>query len=207
MGGGFHRYSVDHRWLVPHFEKMLYDNALFALIYTQTYQVTKAPLFARIANETLVYTLREMTSPEGGFYSTQDADSEGVEGKFFVWTKQEVVDLLGEEDGNLFCRYFDVTPEGNFEGKSILNSPTANAQEDFGVSAKHLSEVIEAGRKVLFEAREKRIKPGRDEKIQVNWNGLMISAFAQAYRAFDEPEYLKGASKAARFILDNMRTE
>ena len=198
LGGGFHRYSVDSRWLVPHFEKMLYDNALLARLYTQTYQVTKQPLFARIVRSILDYTRREMTSPEGGFYSTQDADSEGEEGKFFVWTPQEVMDLLGEEDGAAFCRYFDVTARGNFEGKNILNIPQAYEVDE---------DAMARGCAILFEAREKRVKPGRDEKIQVSWNGLMISAFAQAYRVFGDPVYLKGASEAARFILENMRTD
>ena len=198
LGGGFHRYSVDSRWLVPHFEKMLYDNALLARLYTQTYQVTKQPLFARIVRSILDYTRREMTSPEGGFYSTQDADSEGEEGKFFVWTPQEVMDLLGEEDGAAFCRYFDVTARGNFEGKNILNIPQAYEVDE---------DAMARGCAILFEAREKRVKPGRDEKIQVSWNGLMISAFAQAYRVFGDPVYLKGASDAARFIDENMRTD
>ena len=198
LGGGFHRYSVDSRWLVPHFEKMLYDNALLARLYTQTYQVTKQPLFARIVRSILDYTRREMTSPEGGFYSTQDADSEGEEGKFFVWTPQEVMDLLGEEDGAAFCRYFDVTARGNFEGKNILNIPHVYQVDEVAMAR---------GCDCLFEAREKRVKPGRDEKIQVSWNGLMISAFAQAYRVFGDPVYLKGASEAARFILENMRTD
>ena len=198
LGGGFHRYSVDRRWLVPHFEKMLYDNALLAQLYTQTYQVTKQPLFARIVRSILDYTRREMTAPEGGFYSTQDADSEGEEGKFFVWTPQEVMDLLGEEDGAAFCRYFDVTARGNFEGKNILNIPQAYEVDE---------DAMARGCDCLFEAREKRVKPGRDEKIQVSWNGLMISAFAQAYRVFGDPVYLKGASDAARFIDENMRTD
>ena len=198
LGGGFHRYSVDRRWLVPHFEKMLYDNALLAQLYTQTYQVTKQPLFARIVRSILDYTRREMTAPEGGFYSTQDADSEGEEGKFFVWTPQEVMDLLGEEDGAAFCRYFDVTARGNFEGKNILNIPQAYEVDE---------DAMARGCAILFEAREKRVKPGRDEKIQVSWNGLMISAFAQAYRVFGDPVYLKGASDAARFILENMCTD
>ena len=198
LGGGFHRYSVDRHWLVPHFEKMLYDNALLAQLYTQTYQVTEQPLFARIARSILDYTRREMTAPEGGFYSTQDADSEGEEGKFFVWTPQEVIDLLGEEDCAEFCRYFDVTERGNFEGKNILNIP-------------HIYEIDEDAMArrcaILFEAREERVKPGRDEKIQVSWNGLMVSAFARAYRAFGDPVYLESASDAARFILKNMCTD
>ena len=198
LGGGFHRYSVDSRWLVPHFEKMLYDNALLAQLYTQTYQVTRQPLFARVVRSILDYTRREMTAPEGGFYSTQDADSEGEEGKFFVWTPQEVMDLLGEEDGAVFCRYLDVTARGNFEGKNILNIPQAYEVDE---------DAIARGCAILFDAREKRVKPGRDEKIQVSWNGMMISAFAQAYRAFGDSVYLDSASNAAQFILENMCTD
>ena len=198
LGGGFHRYSVDRYWLVPHFEKMLYDNALLAQLYTQTYQVTRQPLFARIARSILDYTRREMTAPEGGFYSTQDADSEGEEGRFFVWTPQEVVDLLGEEDGAAFCRYFDVTERGNFEGKNILNIPHVYEVDE---------DAIARGCAILFDAREERVKPERDEKIQVSWNGMMISVFARAYRVFGDPIYLKSASDAAQFILENMCTD
>ena len=198
LGGGFHRYSVDSRWLVPHFEKMLYDNALLARLYTQTYWVTKRPLFARIARSVCEYAIREMTAPEGGFYSTQDADSEGEEGKFFVWTPQEVIALLGEEDGAAFCRHFDITARGNFEGKNIPNIPSAEEVDD-GAMARW--------RAILFEARERRIKPDRDEKIQASWNGLMISALSQAYRAFGEPAYLTHAAHAARFVLERMRTD
>ncbi len=198
LGGGFHRYSVDRHWLVPHFEKMLYDNALLAQLYTQAYQAAKRPLFVRIVRSILDYTRREMTAPEGGFYSTQDADSEGEEGKFFVWTPQGVMDLLGEEDGAAFCRYFDVTDRGNFEGKNILNIPQVYEVDEDAMARRCA---------VLFDAREERVKPGRDEKIQVSWNGLMISAFARAYRAFGDPVYLKSASDAAQFILENMCTD
>ena len=198
LGGGFHRYAVDSRWLVPHFEKMLYDNALLTRLYTQTYLVTKHPLFARIARSVCEYAIREMTAPEGGFYSTQDADSEGEEGKFFVWEPQEVIALLGEEDGAAFCRYYDITARGNFEGKSIPNIPVP-AEVDEAAMARW--------RAVLFEAREQRVKPARDEKIQASWNGLMISAFGQAYRAFGQPAYLTHAANAARFVLDHMRTD
>ena len=198
LGGGFHRYAVDSRWLVPHFEKMLYDNALLARLYTQTYLVTKRPLFARIARSVCEYAMREMTAPEGGFYSTQDADSEGEEGKFFVWEPQEVIALLGEEDGAAFCRYCDITARGNFEGKNIPNIPIDGEVDEAAMAR---------WRAVLFEAREQRVKPDRDEKIQASWNGLMISAFGQAYRAFGQPAYLTHAANAARFVLDHMRTD
>ncbi len=160
--------------------------------------------------ETLAYVIREMTSPEGAFYSTQDADSEGEEGRFFVWDSEEVEALLGIKDGALFCQYFDVRPEGNFEGgKSILNVPVG--LEDVaglaGVPAARLTEVVAAGKKVLFEKREERVKPGRDEKVQANWNGLMISAFARAFRVLGRQAYLDTAQGAARFLLEQMRTE
>ncbi len=210
LGGGFHRYSVDDHWLVPHFEKMLYDNALLARLFLEAYQATGEADMARVVRETLAYVMREMTHPEGGFYSTQDADSEGEEGRFFVWDREEVIRLLGEEDGTLFCRVFDVQEGGNFEqGKSILNIPVdletlaRFLNEDVG----RLEEVANRGRRVLFDARKKRFAPFRDEKVQTNWNGLMISAFALAHQVFHEQPYLDAAEKAANFILDRMRDE
>ncbi|MCZ6631916.1 MAG: thioredoxin domain-containing protein [bacterium] len=210
LGGGFHRYSVDHHWLAPHFEKMLYDNALLARLYVEAFQVTRKPLFQRVVDETLAYVIREMTHPEGGFYSTQDADSEGEEGKFFVWESDEVQALLGEEDAALFERYFDIRSGGNFEhGMSILNVPEdLEALSRFlQVTPEKFQTAIEKGKRILFDHREKRVKPGLDDKIQVNWNGLMISAFAVAYQAFGDPAYLEAGSRAAQFILDNMRSE
>jgi uncharacterized protein YyaL (SSP411 family) len=167
LGGGFHRYSVDSMWLVPHFEKMLYDNALLARLYLHTYQLTGKPFYRQVVEETLDYVIREMTHPDGGFYSTQDADSEGVEGKFFLWTLDEVKTILGETEGELFCTAYDVTPRGNFEGESILNIPIPFDQmvETLEVSLEELSDVLTRGRAKLFTEREKRIKPGRDEKI------------------------------------------
>jgi uncharacterized protein YyaL (SSP411 family) len=207
LGGGFHRYSVDQQWLVPHFEKMLYDNALLSRVYLEAFLLTKNVLYRRIAEETLDYVLREMTSSEGGFYSTQDADSEGHEGKFFVWTPQQVHDFLGETDGSLFCRYFDVTPEGNFEGRSILNIPRPaglvarlnNVPEDT------LLRIVEQGRKRLFEEREKRVKPGRDEKILTSWNALMMRSFAEAANALGRDDYREAARRNAGFILFRLR--
>ncbi len=210
LGGGFHRYSVDHRWLVPHFEKMLYDNALLTPLYLEAFQHSGEPLFRQIVQETLSYVIREMTDLQGGFYSTQDADSEGEEGRFFVWDQEEVNALLGQEEGRLFCRYFDVRPEGNFEhGKSILNIPVEAPElaRFLDVDLERLDGVTRRGREVLAEVRERRTRPDRDEKIQVNWNGLMISAFAHAYQVLGQPEYLEAAQNAARFILDNMVTE
>ena len=210
LGGGFHRYSVDHRWLVPHFEKMLYDNALLTVLYLEAFQHTGEPLFRQVVQETLSYVIREMTDPQGGFYSTQDADSEGEEGKFFVWDQEEVCALLGQEEGRLFCRYYDVRPEGNFEhGKSILNIPVEVSELAgfLDVDPERLDDVTQRGRKILADVRENRIKPERDDKIQVSWNGLMISALARAYQVLGRSEYLAAAQNAADFILRNMQTE
>ncbi|MGH2367030.1 MAG: thioredoxin domain-containing protein [Chloroflexota bacterium] len=207
LGGGFHRYSVDERWLVPHFEKMLYDNAQLARVYLSAWQATGDAFYRRICTETLDYVLREMTSPEGGFYSTQDADSEGEEGKFFLWTPAEVQALLGEEDGRLFGEYFDVTERGNFEGRNILHTPRFPdvVAHVAGVSEARLQEAIARGKGVLFEAREARIKPGRDEKVLTAWNGLMLRAFAEAAVVLERDDYRQAAIKNATFVLDRLR--
>ncbi|MGH9755222.1 MAG: thioredoxin domain-containing protein [Blastocatellia bacterium] len=209
LGGGFHRYSVDEKWLVPHFEKMLYDNALLSRIYTEAFLATGNEFYKRIAVETLDYVTREMTDKDGGFYSTQDADSEGEEGKFFVWTPEEVMALLGEEDARLFNRYFDVSEMGNFEDHNILH-----VEEDIDVIARlmkappeRLAEAIERGRRLLFYAREKRIKPYRDEKMLTAWNGLMMRSFADASRAFDRKDYLEFAIRNADFLLTRLRRD
>ena len=207
LGGGFHRYSVDDRWLVPHFEKMLYDNALLSRIYLDAYLLTKNELYRRIAGETLDYVRREMTSPEGGFYSSQDADSEGHEGKFFVWTPREVEAVLGSTDADLFCRCFDVTERGNFEGRNILNLPrpvSAVARLN-NLPESEFLEILARGRRLLFEEREKRIKPGRDEKILTAWNGLMLSSFAEAAGALDRMDYRESAVRNANFLLDRLQ--
>src|SRR4051812_1527261 len=166
LGGGFHRYSVDAKWLVPHFEKMLYDNALLARLYLHVYQLTKDEFARRIAEETLDYVRREMTDANGGFYSSQDADSEGEEGKFFVWSRQEVFDILDDQKPELFCDYYDITDAGNFEGHNILHVPTdiESVAAAHGLSVREAEEFIAAGRHKLFHVREKRVKPGRDEK-------------------------------------------
>ncbi|HYH86808.1 MAG TPA: thioredoxin domain-containing protein, partial [Pyrinomonadaceae bacterium] len=176
LGGGFHRYSTDARWLVPHFEKMLYDNALLSRLYLHVYQATGEEFFRKVVEETLDYVAREMRDESGAFYSTQDADSEGVEGKFFVWDKEEIEKLLGADNARLFNAYYDVTQGGNFEDSNILNiRRTAKAvAEELGVSEVELAEVVARGRRILFDAREKRIKPGRDEKVIAAWNGLML---------------------------------
>ena len=182
LGGGFHRYSVDERWLIPHFEKMLYDNALLSRTYFEAYQATREETYRRVAEETLNYVLREMTSLEGGFYSTQDADSEGEEGRFFVWSRNQIKELLGKEKGAPFCAYYGVSPQGNFEGEfSVLNiaSSPGKVSELYGTPAKDLEKLLKEGREKLFAEREKRGRPGRDEKILASWNGLMISSFIE----------------------------
>ena len=207
LGGGFHRYSVDARWLVPHFEKMLYDNALLSRLYLHFYQSTKAEFARRVLEETLDYVLREMTDREGGFYSTQDADSEGHEGKFFVWSREEIIDALGPKEGDLFCHYFNVTDEGNFEGKNILNV-TASIEEvakQHDVSSEQLREVLTGATRKLFQIREHRVKPARDEKILTAWNGLMLASLAEAAAVLERGDYLETARRNARFILTNMR--
>ena len=209
LGGGFHRYSTDAKWLVPHFEKMLYDNALLSRLYLHLYQLTKDEFARRITEETLDYVVREMTDASGGFYSTQDADSEGEEGKFFVWSKQEVIDALGKEDGELFCDYFDVTEDGNFEGHNILNirSSLEDAAARSKVDVERLRQAIERGRRKLFEIREKRIKPGRDEKILTAWNGLMLASFAEASAVLERDDYLRIAEANAEFILAKLERD
>ena len=207
LGGGFHRYSTDAQWLVPHFEKMLYDNALLSRLYVHAYQVTGDEFFRRIAVETLDYVAREMTDPNGAFYSTQDADSEGVEGKFFVWTEEEIIEVLGEEDARLVTAYFGVTAEGNFEEKNILHvpRPAETVASDLNVSVDHLLETIERGKPLLLAAREKRIKPGRDEKAIAAWNGMMLSSFAEAACVLERADYLRIAERNADFILTTLR--
>ncbi len=210
LGGGFHRYSVDERWLIPHFEKMLYDNALLSRTYFEAYQATRKERYRRVAEEILNYVLREMKSPEGGFYSTQDADSEGEEGKFYVWTKDQIKEVLGKEKGTPFCAYYGVTPQGNFEGGlSVLNiaSTVEKISELYGISVPDLEKLLEEGRKKLFVEREKRVRPSRDEKILTSWNGLMISSFVDGFKVMGNEKYLDGAKKAARFILEEMRKD
>ena len=200
LGGGFHRYSVDAMWLVPHFEKMLYDNALLSRIYLHTYLVTGNAFYRRIVEETLDYVVREMTSPEGGFYSTQDADSEGEEGKFFTWTPEEIEAVLSREDAEMFTRYYDVTPHGNFEGKNILH--VAQDMQSVGAGEEALVVArLRHCRDLLFKAREQRVKPGRDEKILTSWNGLMLRSFAEAARYLGRSDYLQVASNNATFLL------
>ncbi|MEJ7577460.1 MAG: thioredoxin domain-containing protein [Pyrinomonadaceae bacterium] len=206
LGGGFHRYSTDAEWLAPHFEKMLYDNALLSHLYLHVYQATGDDFFRRIAEETLDYILREMTDANGGFYSTQDADSEGVEGKFFVWSKTEVVDLLGAEDGRLFCDYYDVSERGNWEDHNILRvvKSSRDVARDNGVTEERVNESLARSREILFQAREKRVKPGRDEKILTAWNGLALTSFSEALIILDRRDYREAAERNVAFLLENM---
>ena len=206
IGGGFHRYSVDERWLVPHFEKMLYDNALLARLYLDAGRALNDPELMRVAREILDYVLREMTSPEGGFHSSQDADSEGEEGKFFVWTPAEVQAELGGELAAIAGRWFDITAEGNFEGRNIPHRTIglADAARLFGKSEDEMAAAIAEIRSRLFAARERRVHPGRDDKILAAWNGMMIGAFAEGYRASGDARYLEAARKAADFVMTRM---
>ena len=207
LGGGFARYSVDARWLVPHFEKMLYDNALLAGVYIEAYQATGDEHYATVARETIDYILRDMTDPDGGFYSTEDADSEGHEGKFYVWTPDEIDVVLGDDAGATFGRIYDVTDAGNFEGANILNLPKTieQAAKILGRDVDELQQELAASRAKLFAVREGRIHPGKDDKVIVAWNGLMIDALARAAAALDEPRYAAAAVKAADFIHDKLQ--
>ena len=206
LGGGFHRYSVDAIWLTPHFEKMLYDNAQLLRSYLHAWLITGLPLYRRIIDETIDYVLREMTSPEGGFYSTQDADSEGEEGKFFVWTPTEIEAILGKEAATVFNAYYGVSARGNFEGKNILHvvTPVENVAQRFQMPVEAVERSLAASRRKLFDAREQRIKPGRDEKVLTEWNGLMIHALAECGAALGRDDALHAAQNAANFILQQM---
>jgi uncharacterized protein YyaL (SSP411 family) len=203
LGGGFHRYSVDERWLVPHFEKMLYDNAQLVRIYAHAFSLTKNPLFKRVVEETVDYALREMHDSDGGFYSTQDADSEGEEGKFFVWTPQDITGVLGEERGEIFCRIYDVSEHGNFEGKNILHPILSleQASKFFRREAGEIEALIANAKQALFRERERRVKPFRDEKILASWNGLMLSALAEAIKISPQPAYLEAAKRNLEFVF------
>ncbi|MDZ4818586.1 MAG: thioredoxin domain-containing protein [Planctomycetota bacterium] len=207
LGGGFHRYSVDERWLVPHFEKMLYDNALLINAYLDGYLVTGNAEYARIVRETIGYVLRDMNDPAGGFYSTEDADSEGHEGKVYVWTPAEIEQVLGADRAATFCYVYDVSEEGNFEETNILNLPKTLQQcaAIRKLDIETLKQQLAEDRCKLFGEREKRVRPGRDDKVLVAWNGLMIDALAQAATVLDEPRYLQAATAAADFILTQMR--
>jgi uncharacterized protein YyaL (SSP411 family) len=206
LGGGFHRYATDAVWLVPHFEKMLYDNAQLARVYVHAWQVTQIPLFRRVAEETFDYVVREMTDPAGGFYSSQDADSEGVEGKFFVWTLDEIRDTLGDRT-DLFTEAYGVTRKGNFEHGNILHvarDPAVLGAER-GIAEDEVERRLAGYRRLMFERRLRRVRPGLDDKVLTAWNGLALAAFADAARVLDRPDYRAAAEANAAFLLAHMR--
>ena len=215
LGGAFHRYSTDEQWLIPHFEKMLYDNALMVPLYLEAHLATRNGAagngdYARIARECCEWVLREMVTPEGGFASSQDADSEGEEGKFFAWTPDELTAVLGAKRGLWAAEWYGVTDEGNFEhGKSALwrKHPAEQVAARLGVEQAELEGAMREARLALFAARAKRVAPGTDDKVLAAWNGLMIGAMAQAYQVLDEPRYLDAARAAARYVLEGMRQE
>jgi hypothetical protein len=196
LGGGFHRYATDSSWLIPHFEKMLYDNALLSRVYLHAYLVTGKQLFRSIAEETLDYVLREMTGPHGGFYSTQDADSEGVEGKYYLWTFQEIAEVLGKKTSQIVGDYFGVTAQGNFDGQNILH-----VVRDLEPEA---SSIMKQAKASLLKRREQRIRPSRDEKILASWNGLMLASLAEAACALERENYLAAAVANGSFLLNSM---
>jgi uncharacterized protein YyaL (SSP411 family) len=207
LGGGFARYSTDDRWLVPHFEKMLYDNALLSSVYLEAFQRTGEPAFGQVARETFDYILTRMTSDEGGFCSTEDADSEGVEGKYYVWSLAEIHEVLGGERGKTFAYVYDVTESGNWDGRNILNlpRPIGQAARLLARDEAALTAELADSRARLLAVRNRRVPPGKDTKVLVSWNGLMIAALAVAGRALETPRYLDAAGRSAGFILDRMR--
>jgi len=209
LGGGFHRYSVDAVWLVPHFEKMLYDNALLVPVYLHAYQLTGKDFYRRVATETLDWVTREMVDAAGGFYATLDADSEGHEGKFYIWTPDELTTLLDADDARLVAAYYDVTTRGNFEGVNILHVGEALAAvaERVGVAPSVVQAALDRARPILLAAREKRVHPGRDEKVLTAWNGLMLRAFAEAAAVLDRADYRATAERAADFALATLRRD
>jgi hypothetical protein len=214
-GFGFHRYSTDGRWLVPHFEKMLYDQAMLCMAYTAAFQATGEERYRTTAEEIITYVLRDMTSPEGGFYSAEDADSEGEEGKFYVWSYDEIAEVLGQTDHALICSAFGIRREGNFTdpvtgerpGANILHreSPLPAVAAEFSLSLPETEARIAKARTALFAVREKRPHPLKDDKILTDWNGLMITALAQAARAFQRQDYADTAARAAEFVMRNLR--
>jgi uncharacterized protein len=205
LGGGFSRYSVDEKWLVPHFEKMLYDNAILAQSYLEAWQLTRRPLYRQVCEEICQYILRDMTHPEGGFYSAEDADSEGHEGFFYTWPYEKAMEVLGNE-GNLFCEFYDITPKGNFEGRNILHTPFS--LEEFAarhqLNEEDLRHTFQIQKHKLWQAREKRVHPLKDDKVLSAWNGLMIYTLAEAGKTLQNETYLQAALKAARFIKKHL---
>lgn len=218
LGGGFHRYSTDREWLLPHFEKMLYDQALISLTYLEMYQATGDEFFAAVARDIFHYVLRDMTDEKGGFYSAEDADSEGEEGKFYLWSLQELIDALGDEDGRFFAGVYGATEEGNYReesrpgtrtGHNILHLPESldDKAAGLGIGRAELDRRLAALREKLFDVREPRVHPYKDNKILTDWNGLMIAALARGGSVLDEPRYTRAAAKAAQFLLDTCRDD
>ncbi|MBP1999671.1 uncharacterized protein YyaL (SSP411 family) [Paenibacillus shirakamiensis] len=210
VGFGFARYSTDEQWLVPHFEKMLYDNALLAIAYLDGYQATGEQKFAEIAETIFTYVLRDMISPEGAFYSAEDADSEGEEGKFYVFTREEIEQVLDLEDMHTYCHIYDITPEGNFESKNIPNLIHPSLEEvaaERGLSLLGLETLLEECRTKLWAYREQRVHPSKDDKILTAWNGLMLAALARAGKTLQKPVYANAAARAAEFLWQHLRRE
>ncbi|MFV2072057.1 MAG: thioredoxin domain-containing protein [Thermoanaerobaculales bacterium] len=217
IGFGFHRYSTDAEWLVPHFEKMLYDQAMLTMAYTEAWLATGNPIFERTVREIIEYVERDMTAPEGGFYSAEDADSEGEEGLFYLWTVTDIAEVLGKDDAAFAATVWSLSKEGNFHdevvgertGRNIphVTQTHAGTAKDPGTSARDFDKRVERARAQLFAAREQRIHPLKDDKILADWNGLMAAAMARAGRAFDEPEWVKAARKSTAFILSTMRSK
>jgi uncharacterized protein len=217
LGGGFHRYSTDGQWLVPHFEKMLYDQAMISMACTEAYLATGDKQFERTARQTLEYVLRDMTAPEGVFYSAEDADSEGVEGKFYLWTKEEVLVALGKKDGEVFCKAFGVLEDGNFKEEATGDTVKTNVlhravslevlAKDIQMQVADLEALLDSSIKKMLAVRAKRVRPSCDDKVLTDWNGLMVAALSKAARAFDEPKFATAAKNAVDFVLHDMRRE
>ena len=207
LAGGFHRYSVDQHWQVPHFEKMLYDNALLPLVYLEAWQATKNSFFTDVAKQTLDWTLSEMRNKKGGFYSAQDAESDGKEGTYYVWTKDEVVQILDQRNAEIFSKHYGVSEEGNFEKNNnilhITNEPQKIASE-MGTSEDDVKQALKQAKKTMLKHRDSRTKPATDDKVLTSWNGLMISALAKAYQVLEDERYLRAAERSANFILNNL---
>ncbi|MHA1908912.1 MAG: thioredoxin domain-containing protein, partial [Candidatus Thorarchaeota archaeon] len=215
IGFGFHRYSTDQHWLLPHFEKMLYDQAMMLMAYTEAYLATKDPFYATVADEIVAYLKRDLMSPEGVFYSAEDADSEGEEGKFYVWTYDEVKEILTDDEFTIFSKVFNIKEEGNFHdeatrmktGKNIpfLTRTLEMLVDDFDADEKTITEIVERSRRKLLEVRSRRIRPHLDDKVLTDWNGMVIAAIAKASRAFDNSDYLELAERAMEFLIQNMK--
>jgi len=207
LAGGFHRYSVDRHWRVPHFEKMLYDNALLPIVYLEAWQATKNPFFSDIAKQTLDWVLREMRSNQGGFYSSQDAESEGEEGTYYVWNKEEITQILDRQSAEIFSKHYGVSEEGNFKkDNNILHiaKDLKMIASELSISETDVKQSLEQSKKIILKHRNKRIKPATDDKILTSWNGLMISALSKAYQILDDERYLQAAEGSADFILNNL---